>query len=324
MNDFANNPSDTTLVQIARMYYLDYKSQQEIADEIGVSRSLVALYLKRARARGIVSFEIRNPQDDYEYLEGYLVERTKVPRVTIVPTATNAALTRRSVASALARHLEDSLQDGDVLGLGFGRTMHELPSIIAPRRARNITVVPLMGESASSYTRSYSQINQVVLQISQAFDGTPLFLLAPLQVERPELCRQLMADSSIKHIVELWPRLNHVCVGIGTVPPLEGEVVYVGEENVERYQKCGAIGDTCTRYFDVDGNYILTDLHERTIGINFEQLRQAQAINVVASGTGKVDALNAFIKTGMVTHLIIDEELGRVLLHKISQQTTNA
>lgn len=322
MNDLANNPSDTTLVKIARMYYLDNKSQQEIADEIGVSRSLVALYLKRARARGVVNFEIRNPQDNYEYLEGYLVERTKIARVTIVPTASNGALTRRSVASALARHLETSLQDGDVLGLGFGRTMHELPSIIAPRRARNISVVPLMGESASSYTRSYSQINQVVLQISQAFDGTPFFLLAPLLVETPNLCRQLMADFSIRHVVDLWPCLNQVCVGIGTVPPLEGEVVYVGEENVERYQKCGAVGDTCTRYYDAQGNYILTDLHERTIGITFDQLRQAQNINVVASGIGKVDALNAFIKTGMVSHLIIDEELARALLHAVSQRIT--
>ncbi len=319
MNEFANSPTDTTLVQIARLYYLEYKSQQEIADEIGVSRSLVALYLKRARDRGIVTFEIRNPQDDFEYLTGYLVERSKVPKVTIVPTSTNAALTRRSVASAIARHLEDCLQDGEVLGLGFGRTMHELPSLIAPRRTRSISVVPLMGESASSYTRSYSQINQVVLQVSQAFDGTPHFLLAPLLVEKPELCEKLMADASIKPVVELWSHLDQVCIGIGTVPPLAGEVVYVGEENLERYTASGAVGDTCTRYFDANGNYMKTDLHDRTVGVTFEQLRLAQSINVLAAGVEKADSLCTFIKTGMVSHLFIDEELARVLMHKLPQ-----
>jgi deoxyribonucleoside regulator len=319
MTDQANTPSDTTLAQIARLYYLESKSQQEIADEIGVSRSLVALYLKRARDRGIVSFEIRNPRDDFEYLQGYLVERSNVPKVTIVPTANNAALTRRSVASALARHLEDSLQDGEVLGLGFGRTMHELPSLMAPRRTRKILVAPLMGESASSYTRSYSQINQVVLQISQAFEGTPHFLLAPLLVETPDLCQMLMTDASIRPVVDLWSHLDHVCIGIGTVPPLEGEVVYVGEENLERYVAGGAVGDTCTRYFDAAGNYMQTDLHSRTIGITFDHLRLAQHVNVVASGTGKADAVAAFIKTGMVSHLFIDEELAKVMLHKMAQ-----
>ena len=85
MNEQANTPTDVTLVQIARLYYQDNKSQQEIADEIGVSRSLVALYLKRARDRGIVSFDIRNPQDNFEYLESYLVEHSSLARVTDRP-----------------------------------------------------------------------------------------------------------------------------------------------------------------------------------------------------------------------------------------------
>jgi deoxyribonucleoside regulator len=318
MNEQANSPSDATLVQIARLYYLENKSQQEIADEIGVSRSLVALYLKRARDRGIVSFEIRSPQDNFEYLERFLCERTGIARAVVVPTANNPALTRRSVASALARHLEDNLQDGDVLGVGFGRTMHELPSLIAPRRTRKISVVPLMGESASSYTRSYSQINQVVLQISQVFDGVPYFLLAPLLTESPELAGLLMKDASIRPVVDLWNRLDHVCIGIGTVPPVEGEVVYVGEENLAQYVAKGAVGDTCTRYFDAHGDYIQTNLHDRTIGIRLDQLSHAKGINILASGTGKADAILAFLKTGMVTNLFVDEELATVMAQKKS------
>jgi len=319
MNDQTNSPSDATLVQIARLYYLENQSQQEIADTIGVSRSLVALYLKRARDRGIISFEIHDPQDNFEYLEGLLETRSGVPEVTIVPTANNAALTRRSVASAIARHLESSLQDGDVLGLGFGRTMQELPSLIAPRRKRNITVVPLVGESASSYSRSYSQINQVVLQISQVFDGTPHFLLAPLLVDSPELCEKLTADASIKPVVDLWSRLDQVCVGIGTVPPSENEVVYVGEENLEWYVANGAAGDVCTRYFNAHGNYMPSDLNHRTIGITFDQLRLSRYVNVQAAGIGKADAVCAFLKTGMVSRLFIDEELAKVILKKIPQ-----
>jgi len=318
MNELSSSPSDGTLVQIARLYYLEDKSQQEIADEIGVSRSLVGLYLKRARDRGIVSFEIRDPQENFDYLESYLVQHTAIARVTIVPTANNAALTRRSVASALARHLESNLMDGDVLGLGFGRTLHELPSLIAPRHSRDVSVVPLMGESASSYSRSYSQINQVVLQVSQAFNGTPYFLLVPLLVESAELSKMLKADSTVKQVVDQWERLDHACIGIGTCPSLEGEVVYVGEENIARYEKIGAIGDTCTRYFNKNGEYIQTDLHDRTIGVALDQLHRSKNLYIVASGVGKTEAVCAFIRQTKSASLFIDEDLAKSLVKKLS------
>ena len=43
-----------TLVQVARLYHEEGLSQQEVADRLGVSRSLIALYLNNAREAGIV------------------------------------------------------------------------------------------------------------------------------------------------------------------------------------------------------------------------------------------------------------------------------
>ena len=59
-----NNMSDksqmqSTLVQVAHLYYNENLSQQKIADYLGVSRSLIAQYLKNARETGI-SFLSRN------------------------------------------------------------------------------------------------------------------------------------------------------------------------------------------------------------------------------------------------------------------------
>ncbi|RPJ38803.1 MAG: hypothetical protein EHM21_16355, partial [Chloroflexi bacterium] len=76
----------------------------------------------------------------------------------------------------------------------------------------------------------------------------------------------------------------------------------------------GAVGDTCTRYFNGNGNYLKSDLHDRTIGISFDQLRLAEHVTVFASGAGKARAACAFMKTGMVTELFVDEELAKGLL----------
>ena len=63
-----NNMSDKsqvqgTLVQVAHLYYDENLSQQKIADRLGVSRSLIAQYLKNARETGIVRIQISDPDD---------------------------------------------------------------------------------------------------------------------------------------------------------------------------------------------------------------------------------------------------------------------
>ncbi len=45
-----------TLVEVAHLYYEENLSQQEIADRLNVSRSLIALYLKKPENR--VSFKL--------------------------------------------------------------------------------------------------------------------------------------------------------------------------------------------------------------------------------------------------------------------------
>jgi deoxyribonucleoside regulator len=314
MTDQGSSPLDATLVQVAQLYYIENRSQQEIADILGVSRSLITLYLKKAKERGIVTIEIHHPQDHCANLAQLLSVQTGIQRVAVVPTLKNGSLTRRAVAGEIARFLQDNMKDQDILGLGFGRTMYELPSLLAPNRPHKICVVPLVGESASSYNNSYSQINQIVLQTAQAFEGVPYFLLAPLLVSDSSLCSRLYSDESIQSIVRLWDHLTYAVIGIGTVPPVAGEVVYVGEQNLANFARAGAVGDTCTRYFDGNGNYLKTDLHDRTIGITFDQLRLANHVSVFASGAGKAQACQAFLKTGMVTELFVDEELAKGLL----------
>lgn len=55
------DPVQGTLVQVDRMYYDENLPQQNIADRLGVSRSLIAHYLKRARDAGIVRIQIVEP-----------------------------------------------------------------------------------------------------------------------------------------------------------------------------------------------------------------------------------------------------------------------
>jgi deoxyribonucleoside regulator len=80
-----NRELTATLVQVATLYYEDNKLQQEIADQLGVSRSLIALYLKRAREQNIVRIQIVNPQDQCEDVALALQDKSGLRSVHVIP-----------------------------------------------------------------------------------------------------------------------------------------------------------------------------------------------------------------------------------------------
>lgn len=319
MNSDVNNPNLTaTLVQVAHMYYEDNLSQQQIADELGVSRSLIALYLKKAKEQGVVKIEVSDPNNNCEDLALLLQAKSSLNKVVVVPASHNsAALTRRAIAGALARHLEATLKDEDCLGIGFGRTMAEVADLLVPSKSRDIDVVPLVGESSSGLLGTYSQVNLHVLKIARSFNGTPHFLLAPLMVNSDPLRDMLMEDEVIRPVVDYWNRLTHVCVGIGTLPPVAGEVIYIGEENLNVFIEAGGVGDVCSRYFDHNGIFIDSPHYRRMIGIRPDQMRKAEHFLAVASGPEKARATASLLRSHMITELFVDEDLARAILPEL-------
>ena len=319
MRNETNNPNLTaTLVQVARLYYEDNLSQQQIADTLGVSRSLVALYLKKAREQNVVKIEINNPNDNCEDLALILQSKTSLNKVVVVPSSHNSAvLTRRAIAGALARHLEATLKDDDCLGIGFGRTMSEVADLLMPSKSRRIDVVPLVGESSSGLLGTYSQVNLQVLKIARNFNGIPHFLHAPLMLNSDMLRNMLMEDDVIRSAVDYWDRLTHICVGIGTLPPIAGEVIYIGEENLNVFLEAGGVGDICSRYFDRNGSFIEAPLYQRMIGIRPDQASKAEHFMAVASGPEKAKATASLLRGRMVTELFVDEDLARAILAEL-------
>jgi len=315
MTEISNPNLTATLVQVAHMYYERELSQQEIAETMGVSRSLIALYLKKAREQGIVKIEVFNPQNSCEDLANLLMATARINRVVVVPRSHNSAsLTRRSTAAALARHLEATLKDGDCLGIGYGRTMAELADQLVAGRSRRVDVVSLVGETVDNLAGTYSQVNQQVHKIASIFNGTPHYLLAPLMVDSEETCLGLLGDTSIRPVTECWERLTHILTSIGTLPPITGEYVYVGDEIVQQFIKAGGVGDIYAHYFDRQGRFMDHPVYRRMVAVSADQIRRTEHFLLVANGMEKAEATASLLSSGLITDLFVDEDLARSIL----------
>lgn len=319
MNDRTDQTA--TLVGVARSYYEDNLSQQEIAEKLGVSPSLVALYLKRARNLGIVSIQIVDPSAAVTDLEAALQHEFTLSAVKVVPSAQlSPALVCSSLGAAVARHLDQTLRDGDVLGIGWGRILSEIPSSLNQVSPRRIEVAPVLGESGN--TGSYTQINQIVLNIARAFQGTPHFLVAPVLVNTEELRDNLLADPSARPVVSSWDRLDVVCLGIGTLPAIGGQIDYIGEIETTGLTASSAVGDLCARYYNIQGVLLEAEFYARLVAIQLDQLSRASRRIVVAGGVEKVRSALGVLRSGLVTELILDSELALLLLSEKSSFTS--
>jgi len=315
LHKMVSNENTAMIVEVARMYYNENMSQQEIANKLKISRSSIAQYLRQAREFGIVRIEVVSPQDNCENIAYEIKKHTQLNHVHVVPGIHQyRELTMRAIAAEAAKYLDKSLHDGDILGLAWGRTITRIANLVAPSAPKQVEVVPLMGER--DYIGNYSKINQIVLQTSEALGGTPYFLLAPMLVGSKQLRDDLILDTSIREVVQRWEALTVSVIGIGAVPPQEGAIVYVGERYMQAMQDQGAVGDVCGRYFDKNGNLIDAEFYDRMISIDLDQLRKVKTVIAVAGGVEKTQSVLSSIKTGIYSVLIIDELLAQSIMDK--------
>ncbi|MDA0348629.1 MAG: sigma factor-like helix-turn-helix DNA-binding protein [Verrucomicrobia bacterium] len=306
-----------TLVQVARLYFEENLSQQEIADRLGVSRSLIAQYMQRARDAGIVHIQIIDQDDSCADLAAELKKETGVRQIIVVPKPhVSEELAHRAVASAAADFLIDQLREGDRFGLAWGRTSSLLVDLLKPPHLQSIDVIPLMGESGHS--GMHSQMNQLVVRAAENLHATPHFLSLPMVLSTPKLRNALIQEVGISDVIDLWDHINLACVGIGVVPPVPGMVVYVGEEHLPRLVKAGAVGDMCGIYFDREGQIIKNGLENRMISASHDQLKAIDCLVAVACGSDKAVAVLGAMRTGLISTLFIDQNMAEKILAGLS------
>jgi DNA-binding transcriptional regulator LsrR (DeoR family) len=309
----ARDPVHGTLVQVAHLYFDDNLSQQEIADRIGVSRSLIALYLQQARETGIVRIQILDPENTCPDLAASLKKLTGVKHVTVIPNPRGSqSLTLRAVAGAAAEFLTDGLKDGETFGLAWGRTTAIVVDLLKPPQARRIEVLPLLGESGHS--GMHSQMNQLVMLAAGKLRANANFLSLPMVLSSPSLRNALAKEVGVREVIGRWDGINLACVGIGVVPPVPGMVVYIGEEHLPRLVEAGAVGDMCGIYYDQEGEVIKSGLEDRMIAASVDQLRAIDCLVAVACGQDKAVAVLGALRTGLISALFIDQDMAEQIL----------
>ena len=306
------------LTRMASLYYLEGRTQAEVARTLGISRQKVQRLLGQARELGIVEINIRSLSAVSLDLEKQLKNHFQLKDVVVAASHPAEVERRQSVARTAASYLERHLSDGMVVTVGMGRNTGEIPDFYNPSRSINCTFVSAMG--SSPYAGESINPNDICQKLAANSKGSAIYLHAPAYVESRQVRDILSDQEAVNPILNKAKMANMAVVGIGT-PSDDATLVRmdcISTTEARRMANSGAVGDVLGAFFDEDGRLIDPDENGHLVGLTLADLRSIHTVIAVVSEKGKSKAILGALRTGVIHILITDSDNAMEVMRMIT------
>jgi dihydroxyacetone kinase-like protein len=305
------------LVELARAYYERDLTQEQVAEEFGISRSQVSRYLKEARERDIVQIKVVGPDARDRSLETALRSTFPSLRGAVVASvfSANPSTVRRAIARAGARLLARLVRPGMTISIGAGRTRAARVDVLDYRPLQGVTVAQAMGNAGHEGLEiDYHAIAQ---RAALAFGGRAVQINAPAILGPGTRADELEASNpQIRDALRISRSAQLFLLGIGS---MTGDQIYVRTglirpEELDQLAEAGAVGDLCGNFFDLGGRPVPGPFDDRVVGIHLDDLARAPLVVGCGGGEEKVTAILGALRGRFVTALVTDEHTARGVL----------
>ncbi|MGM0878795.1 MAG: sugar-binding transcriptional regulator [Bacillota bacterium] len=301
-------------VKIAHMYYEEGATQSQIADEIGVSRSLISKYLSKAREEGIVEIIIHDETiHPFRQLEGKLERLYGLREVVCVPNFGNESSKSR-LGTAASKFLSRVIREGQTIGVSSGTTLFEVAEAMSTNQHYpSVTFVPLVGGMGNERVDIHA--NHIVAKLAESLQAQYKLLHSPVMVDSKEAKEIFMRQTSIQNIFDQAAQSNIAIVGIGGTPEHSTMVKsYLGQEYQEYFEQTDVVGDICYNFINKNGQASCNSWNERVIALELEKLKEIPLVIGVACGLEKVQAIKSSLEGRLIHVLVTDEQTANALL----------
>ncbi len=298
--------------RVAWLYFIGGLTQQEIADQLGLTRLRINKILGQVRTDGSVFIDIRLPMADCIEAEQRLKERYGLDEATVVPALPDEAEQQRVIGEAAGAVLDRLLEDGMGLGVGWGKTLAAGLKRITARPMPRSWVTSVMG----GLTRgSGSSTFEVATGYARAISAECYYLAAPLYFPTPESLTMLLSHHGISETMRRARTVDVALLSCGdmTTRSLLVQTQTVAE-NLESLRAAGAVGDLLGVFLDADGRPVEHALNERVLSLAPQELTSVRYSILASGGLYKVPIVRAILRAGYVKRFVTDERCAAALL----------
>jgi DNA-binding transcriptional regulator LsrR (DeoR family) len=304
------------LYKIAKAYYDDELTQQQIAAKMGLSRVKVSRLLRAAREERIVQISITPLQESNTEIERRLEEKYRLKEALVVTcsgqdTAGIVAELGPVGAACLAR----CLQGGETVALSWGTAVLSVVNAMSPMDLPSVRVVQFLGGLGELEAQTHGA--DLARRMAQALGAKPRLIHAPGIVKDGIVRDALVMDPQVADTLELAGRADVALVGIGVFEPgstLLASGNTLTPEEVHDLKRRGVVGDIALQFFDADGRRVDHPINDRIVGTDIERIKAIPRVIGVAGGMDKIPAIRAALRGNLISVLVTDAQTASRLI----------
>ncbi|HAK46624.1 MAG TPA: hypothetical protein DCO79_11995 [Spirochaeta sp.] len=305
-------------IKIAKMYFIEELSQQEISEAIGVSRSNISKILKACRDLKIVEIRVNDTSSLGIMFQEEIKKLFDIENVIVIPSGKDEEHTKIQLGKISATLLDSMVEDNSIIGISRGSTLYHTVTQFSPKNYMGIEVVQIVGGTGDLNLSTDG--HELARTIANKLNAGLSVLQAPLFLKSSELRDMLMKEPGISKVMKKAQKINIVLLGVGTNHEEDSAFIkagYLTEDESRELLLKGAVGDLCGKQIDINGKKFDAELNNRFIGVDLDVLKKIPHRLCVAGGVHKAEVILGALRGGYINSLVTDEDAAMRILSLI-------
>lgn len=295
---------------IAKRYYINGETQEDIARTNNMSRSNVSRILKKCVEDGIVEITVNDVISENPSCARRIQLGLGLKEVIIVPNSSSSDRLNRYIGERLSMYLMSILKSNMLLGVARGRALYYTAKSLNNSKNIRVDVVQLQG--AVSPTITSDESNALISLFAYKLNGKGYVMNAPLMVKSKRTKEDLLNNDILKPIIQKYHQLDVAIFEIES-PRLHVSNIssdeWLSRADMLQLNEVGVVASICGHYFDAQGISCNVGINDRVLAINSELLKYVHySIGISVDKHSLIPTLS-IIKSGMINVLVISEEL---------------
>lgn len=303
------------LAKMAHLYYAERKNQVDVAEAMGLARTMVSRQLKEAEESGLVKIYVDYPVRSTR-LERLFSERFFLaePRIYIVDED-DPSTAKGLIGLAAARYLLEDEPCARRIAISWGSTLSEMIKNLKPRVDRGLEVIQLIGATGHEHNPNDGPL--IARALAERLNARLYPLHAPLVVESELVTSALMKDKVVR---DTFNRASTADIAFVSIASLEREknslfrAGYLSEEDLDSIKAAGGVSDICARFFDTEGRLLDININRRIVGLPLSELARIPKVVAVTLGPEKVQGILGALRGRHIKGLITDHHTAELVL----------
>ena len=302
----------------AWLHFVGGLTQSDVAKRLQLTSTRVHRYIARAQNDGLIRVFVDVESSDCVRLEGELIEAFGLSFCHVALDAVETGpLPLRALSAVGGDYLMrvSAASRSGVIGVGNGRTLAASVDAMGRVECPDLRFVSMLG----GLTRSYAaNPYDVIHRLARKTSAEAYLMPAPLFANSAEDKRVMMAQQGIASTMRLIDEAELVVIGIGSIaydPGGQPASALSGPEALDGLYAEGARAEIMGQFIDRNGGLMDTPYNQLVMATELGALRGREVV-AIAGGEPKAEAIEAALKSGLLTGLIIDEATARRVVER--------